>query len=89
MVDPQLVPFNPWPPPVVIEEVTIEGTLQLAHGVPPPAEPASFVSPLPLRDKKATEITARDRVLRIPPGKQRFRISLYRVELHGSGKGAF
>jgi ligand-binding sensor domain-containing protein/signal transduction histidine kinase len=64
MVDPETVPFNPFPPPVVIEEVMIEGEPKNALGLP--------IARTDLVNRMQVATGQDSNVLRIPPGKQRF-----------------
>jgi signal transduction histidine kinase len=63
MVDPESVPFNPLPPPVVIERVTIKGEKETIEA-PVKRRPATD----PSHEAAAEESW----VLTVPPGKQRF-----------------
>jgi len=60
VVDPESVPFNPLPPPVVIDQVLIEGETQKAFF--PVLSTAGAVKPGQVLPP----------TLRVPPGKQRF-----------------
>ena len=60
IVDPSAIPFNPLPPPVIIEDVTIEGKSREISGEP------TRPSARPLQTIEA------GKVLKVPPGKQRF-----------------
>jgi signal transduction histidine kinase len=64
MVDPESVPFNPLPPPVVIEEVMVEGESQ---GPPSPGVPQGDSAERPTGVGRA-----KPGALTVPPGKQRF-----------------
>jgi len=81
VVDPESIPFNPYPPPIIIDHVAIEGE---THRSAAPVRRAAAVGSGELA--LGETLTP---VLRVPPGKQRFEFHYTGLSLTAPEKMCF
>ncbi len=80
VVDPESIPFNPLPPPIIIDHVAIEG--ETPHSAIPVRRAVAGSGELALGETLTP-------VLRVPPGKQRFEFHYAGLSLTAPEKMCF